>query len=133
MADSGDRQAGRKKFADEFLQNFALQIFAHAPRAMPARQQQVVEISATHVSPGERRLERCILLRACRRVRPHQAADGGEAPQARYEAPEVQALAGQVVRPPHPPVGRGEYDGMAEPLQHPPTPLSDRNPCSGWE
>jgi hypothetical protein len=39
-------------------------------------------------------------------------------------------LAGQhqIVRPPRPPVGRGEYDGMAEPSQHAPTP-SDRIPA----
>src|SRR5262249_6320209 len=100
VADRCDRQAGSKEFADELLQCLALQILAHAACAVTAGENQTIELFASRLAPGERRLERGILLyrgvgRACRRVRAHEAADGGEAPQTRYEAPQVQAFAGE--------------------------------------
>jgi hypothetical protein len=59
-----------------------------------AGEKQTVEVFESRLSPGERRRERAIALHRCigfarRRVRAHQAADGGEAPQTRYEAPPI--------------------------------------------
>ena len=127
MADCRDGRARGEKLDDELLQDVALQIFAHAARAMTAGKEQAAEVFAARLPPRQRYFE-CRILHHRRvglprvRIGPHQPADGGEVFQARQKAPEIQALTSEhhVVGVSRLPIGRGERDRVAKLLQHAP-------------
>ena len=125
VADRGHRLLRLKEISDVTLKRRALEIVAHAARAMPARQQQRVKRGSIDGIPTQRL--RIIGIGDHRRigvagvaVGPHQKPDQRQSPQQRNGAPEIEALSGQhhVVGGGGLTVRRRKGDGMARVRQH---------------